>query len=181
MRRDLYVINGVSEINYDGEMSVVQAVQNTSEARIYGFEAGLKMRLSKALELNSQFTLTKGRQQHLQNEAVAVRHVAPAFGNVHMIWKHKKITIDGFLNYSGSLTFKDISQELSSHLFALDANGNSYAPSWVTVNLRTKYQLTNSLSFVGSIENISNQGYRPFASGISGPGTNLIFAIRYQK
>lgn len=181
MRRDLYVINGVSEINYDGEMSVVQAVQNTSEARIYGFEAGLKLRLSKALELNSQFTFTKGRQQNLQNESVAVRHVAPVFGNVHMIWKHKKITIDGFLNYSGSLTFKDISEELSSHLFALDANGNPYAPSWVTVNLRTKYQLTNSLSFVGSIENISNQGYRPFASGISGPGTNLIFAIRYQK
>ena len=41
--------------------------------------------------------------------------------------------------------------------------------------------LEDSIKEVGSIENISNQGYRPFASGISGPGTNLIFAIRYQK
>ena len=166
---------------YDGEISSIQAVQNTSKARIYGFEAGLKFCLSNELELSSQFSLTKGRQKTADNTDVPIRHVAPAFGNVHMIWKHKKIIMDGFINYSIGLTNKDISHELSRHLFALDANGTPYVPSWYTINIRTQYQFSKTISFASSVENIFNQGYRPFASGISGPGANLIFAITYNN
>jgi hemoglobin/transferrin/lactoferrin receptor protein len=66
-------------------------------------------------------------------------------------------------------------------LFAIDANGNPYAPAWMTFNIRAQYQFTDTLSFVSALENISNEGYRPFASGISGPGTHLIFAITYKN
>lgn len=181
MTRDAFRINGISEIVYDGELSTIQAIQNTSKAWITGFEAGLRARISKALELTSQFSVTKGRQKQGQNRDVPMRHVAPAFGNAHIIWKHNKITVDGYINYNAGLTYDDISNELSKHLFALDENGNPYAPSWHTFNLRTQYNFSKTVSFVGAIENISNKGYRPFASGISGPGTNLIFAITYQN
>ena len=181
MTRDAFNINGVTEINYDGVSSTVQAVQNNAQANIYGFEAGFQARLTKDIEITSQFSLTKGRQKNTHNAEVPVRHVAPAFGNAHLLWKHKKITLDGFINYSAGLTYKDISHELSNHLFAIDANGNPYAPAWMTFNIRAQYQFTENISFVSALENISNEGYRPFASGISGPGTHLIFAITYKN
>ena len=181
MARDNFSINGVSDIVYDEELSEIQAIQNNSEAWVTGFEAGLRARLSKALEITSQFSVSNGRQKNAQNIDSPMRHVAPAFGDMHVIWKHNKITLDGYINYNAGLSYEDISHELSKHLFALDENGNPYAPSWLTFNLRTQYNFSKTVSFVGAIENISNKGYRPFASGISGPGTNLIFAITYQN
>ena len=177
--RDFISINGASEIFYDGELCETQAVQNSSEARIYGFEAGFKARLSNSFEITSQYSLTKGKQKDRQNFDAPIRHVAPKFGNIHFIWKSDKISIDGFLNYNGSLRHYDISHELSNHLFAQDENGNPYSPSWYTLNLRSQFKFSETISFTGSIENILNEGYRPYASGISAPGANFIFAISY--
>jgi hemoglobin/transferrin/lactoferrin receptor protein len=181
MTRNDFSINGVSELIYDGELSTIQAIQNTSKAWIYGFEVGLRARFSKALELTSQYSITKGRQKNMDDRNMPVRHVAPAFGNAHIVWKQNKITLDGYINYNASLSHDDISNELSKHLFAKDADGNPYAPSWLTFNLRTRYKFSDTISFIGAIENITNEGYRPFASGISGPGRNLIFSITYQN
>ena len=177
--RDFISINGVSEIFYDGELCQTQAVQNSSESRIYGFEAGIKARLSNSLEITSQYSITKGRQKDSQNFNAPVRHVAPEFGNIHFIWKSDKISLDGFLNYNGALRGDNISHELSNHLFAQDENGNPYSPAWYTLNLRSQFKFSDTLSFIGSIENILNEGYRPYASGISAPGTNFIFSISY--
>ena len=181
MTRDSFSINGQSVIDYDGELSNVQAIQNTSKAKIYGIEAGIQLQLSNTLEITSQYSVTKGSQKNNHNIDLPIRHVAPAFGNMHIIWNKNKIILDGFMNYSGSLAYDSISHELSSHLFAVDSNGNPYAPSWCTLNVRTQYQLNENISFVGAIENILNEGYRPFGSGISGPGTNFIFTISYKN
>ena len=181
MTRDSFSINGQSVIDYDGELSNVQAIQNTSKAKIYGIEAGIQLQLSNTLEITSQYSVTKGSQKNNHNIDLPIRHVAPPFGNMHIIWSKNKIILDGFMNYSGGLDYDSISQELSSHLFAVDSNGNPYAPSWYTLNVRTQYQLNENISFVGAIENILNEGYRPFGSGISGPGTNFIFTISYKN
>jgi len=179
--RDFISINGVSEIFYDGELCQTQALQNSSEARIYGFEAGFKARFSNSFEITSQYSFTKGRQKDRYDIDAPIRHVPPEFGNIHFIWKRDKITLDGFLNYNGSLNHDEISHELSNHLFKQDENGNPYSPSWYTLNLRSQFKFSDTISFIGSIENILNQGYRPFASGISAPGANFIFAISYNN
>lgn len=74
---------------------------------------------------------------------------------------------------------KDLSPTLASYLFASDKNGNPYAPSWYTLNFRGKYQVSPSLSLVATLENITDQRYRPYASGIAAAGLNAIFAISY--
>ena len=181
IKRDFFSINGVSQIFYDGEMCSTLALQNLSRARIYGFEFGLKAQLSNSLEINSQFSLINGRQNNNNDIEVPVRHVVPTFGNAHIVWNNDKLTFDAFVNFSGSLDTDEISNELSSHLFAQDNQDRPYAPSWYTLNIRTKYKFSDTISLVGSIENISNQGYRPFASGISAPGSNFIFSISYKN
>ena len=178
--RKSFEIHGISEMFYDGEISEVQAIQNASQSWIYGFEAGLKIRFSKALKFTTQYSYVHGVQEETPGVELPVRHVAPVFGDAHLIWKHNKFQLDGFINYNGELRSSDISAELADSIFALDAQGNPYAPSWYTLNLRTQFDFNKSLSAVGTIENITNQRYRTFSSGISAPGTNLICAITYK-
>ena len=178
--RKSFEVYGISEMYYDGAVSDIQAIQNASKSWIYGFEAGLKIQFSKALEFTTQYSYVNGVQEETPGVELPVRHVAPVFGNAHIIWKNKKFQMDGFVNYNGALRSSDISAELADSLFALDAQGKPYAPSWYSLNLRTQYDFNKSLTIVGAVENITNQRYRTFSSGISAPGTNLICAITYK-
>ena len=175
-----YAVSGASVMYYDGDVNDIQAIQNASKSWIYGFEVGSKIRFSKALKFTTQFSYVHGVQEDTAGVELPVRHVAPVFGNARLIWKYNKLQMDGFINYNGTLRGSDISAELADYLFALDAQGMPYAPSWYSLNLRSQYDFNKSISVVGAIENITNQRYRTYSSGISAPGTNLIFAVTYK-
>ncbi len=179
IRRD-YELNGETEIIYDGELSTIQAIQNASKAWIYGFEVGLEVNFSKNLKLTSQYNVIGGTEDNNGVEE-PVRHVAPNFGRTHFIWKKNKFLLDAFMVYNNELSFNQLSPSESAkdYIYAKDANGNPYAPSWYTLNLRTQYQWNDKFSITAGIENITDQRYRPYSSGISAAGRNLIIALKY--
>ncbi|MBT8272082.1 MAG: TonB-dependent receptor, partial [Bacteroidia bacterium] len=180
VRRD-FSINGQTEILYDGELSNIQAIQNASKAWIYGFEAGLKISFSEHLKLRSQFSFVRGTEEDINGIEVPVRHVAPAFGNTHLIWENDKLKLDAFLVYNNELSFNQLapSEVEKAYLYARDQNGNPFSPSWYTLNLRSQYEITGMTTLTVSLENITNQRYRTYSSGIAAPGTNLILALKH--
>jgi len=179
VRRD-YSLNGETEIIYDGELSNVQAIQNASKAWIYGFEVGLKINFSKQFRLTSQYNVIGGTEEDHDIE-VPIRHVAPNFGNTHLIWTENNFKIDAFLNYNNELSFNQLapSEIEKDYIYALDENGTPYAPTWYTLNVRTQYKMNKSLLLTVSLENITNQRYRTYSSGISAAGRNLILSLKY--
>ncbi|MBT8260092.1 MAG: TonB-dependent receptor [Bacteroidia bacterium] len=177
VRRD-YQINGESEILYDGETSNVQATQNASKAWIYGFEAGLKLKFSDNLKLLSQYSIVGGTEEDENGVEVPVRHVAPAFGNTHLVWGKDKLKFDAFVNYNGELSNNQLAPSLADYLFATDKNGNPYAPSWYTLNFRSQYRYNNT-TVTATVENITNQRYRTYSSGIAAAGLNFILSVNY--
>jgi hemoglobin/transferrin/lactoferrin receptor protein len=180
VRRD-FTINGESQILYDGELSDVQAIQNASKAWIYGFEAGAKISFSKNLKLTSQYSITGGTEEDRYGAEVPVRHVAPSFGNTHLSWQKNKLKCDAFVNYNGELSYNQLapSEIDKDFLYAKDDNGNPYSPSWYTLNFRSQYQVGEALLVIATLENITNQRYRTYSSGIAAPGINLILAVKY--
>jgi len=52
-------------------------------------------------------------------------------------------------------------------------------PAWFTLNLKLSYQVNKYLNIEAGMENILDQNYRKFASGISAPGRNIIAALRF--
>lgn len=179
IRRD-FTLNGDSQIVYDGELSNVQAIQNASKERIYGFEAGIQFNFSKHLKLISQYNVIGGSEASNGIE-VPVRHIAPSFGNTSLVWKKDKIQIDAFAQYNNELSFNQLapSEQSKDFIYALDSNGNPYAPSWYTLNLRTQYQLTKAATLTAALENITDQRYQTYSSGIAAPGRNLILSLAY--
>ncbi|NAS12557.1 TonB-dependent receptor plug domain-containing protein [Poritiphilus flavus] len=180
VRRD-FDFNGETEILYNGELSNVQAIQNAAKAYVYGFEFGLDAFLTQNLSLKSNLTLTKGIEEDDSGIDSAARHAAPTFGDLHLIWKDQRLKADLFLNYNGEIDFDDLalSERNKPFLYTEDDNGDPFSPSWYTLNFRSQYQISNALSTTLSLENITNQRYRPYSSGIASAGTNLILSVDY--
>lgn len=179
VRRD-FSLNGETEIIYDGDLSNVQAIQNASKAWIYGFEVGLKYAISNRLKLSSQYSVIGGTEEE-GNIEVPIRHVAPYFGNTHLVWSNKHLKFDLFAAYNNELSFNQLapSEIEKDYIYALDENGNPYSPSWYTLNFRTQYQINKSTTITASIENITDQRYKTYSSGIAAAGRNFILALKY--
>ena len=179
VRRD-YNLNGQTQIMYDGELSNVQAIQNASKAWIHGLEVGLKIPISKTMALTSQYNVIGGTET-AGNIEVPVRHVAPDFGNVHLTWQEKLFKLDVFANYNGELSYYQLapSEIEKDYIYALDAQGQPYSPSWYTLNFRMQYEVAPSTTITASLENITDQRYKTYSSGIAAAGRNFVLALKY--
>ena len=181
IRDDFTLINGVSEIIYDGELSQIQALQNSSKSFIYGIEFGINMFLNKNFRMKSQHNLIAGYELDDLPFGMPVRHIPPNYGNFHLIYNNGDFTIDTYLNYNSKISFNNLaeSERAKPYMYALDENGNPYSPSWMTFNVRSKYSISKMLNINFAVENITNKLYRPYSSGISAPGINFIFSFSY--
>ena len=181
IRDDFTLSNGVSEIIYDGELSQIQALQNSSKSFIYGIEFGINMFLNKNFRMKSQHNLIAGYELDDLPFGMPVRHIPPNYGNFHLIYNNGDFTIDTYLNYNSKISFNNLaeSERAKPYMYALDENGNPYSPSWMTFNVRSKYSFSKMLNINFTVENITNKLYRPYSSGISAPGLNFIFSLSY--
>ncbi len=177
-----FELNGQDFIDYQGEQSRVQAIQNGEKANIYGLEVGLNYKLNDQFSIIGHYNITKGEQTEIDGNKIPVRHVAPAFGDLHLNYESKALKMGLFAQFNGSLDFNDLNpgQQDRPYLYALDSNGNPYSPSWYTLNLRSRYDFNDVFSLNVTLENITDQRYRTYSSGVSAAGRNLILGVRFQ-
>ncbi|MFD2517222.1 TonB-dependent receptor [Salinimicrobium flavum] len=180
VRRD-FDLNGQKTIDYQGEPSRVQAIMNAASAYVYGFEAGGKVKLSEKLKVTSQVSLTKGEEEQEDGTEAPLRHAAPFFGNLHLIWENDNLRFDIFAEYNGEFSFDELAptEQDKPYLYAIDLNGDPYSPEWYTLNFTSQYQLGKSWLATVTLENITDQRYRTYSSGIAAAGRNLILALQY--
>jgi hemoglobin/transferrin/lactoferrin receptor protein len=179
VRRD-YQLNGQDSIIYDGSMSKVQAIQNAAVAHVYGIQAGFEMKLPSGFGLNSDINYQKGEEEMDDGSLSPSRHAAPVFGVTRLTYSTKKLQLELNTYYQGERKHNDLpyDEQSKDEIYAKDQNGLTYAPAWYTLNFKSMYQFSEMLSLSAGIENITDQRYRSYSSGISGPGRNFIFSIK---
>jgi len=163
-------------IEYDGKQSEVLALQNASSASIYGVSASFQWAITESLKTNLKYNLTEGET----DEGKPIRHVAPTFGREHLIYETERFKADFYTIYNGSIENENLapSEQSKTHMYALNDDGAPYTPSWYTLNLKVGYRLLDQLKLQAGVENILDHRYRPYSSGISGPGRNFIITLR---
>ncbi|MEZ4882248.1 MAG: TonB-dependent receptor [Flavobacteriaceae bacterium] len=178
VRRD-FKLNGLDSIEYQGELSQVQAIQNAAIAKVYGVQAGVEVKLPKGFGFSTDVNFQKGEEELDNGEISPSRHSAPFFGVSRLNYKANKLSMELNLNYQGKRDFDDLPEEEKekTEFYALDENGNAFAPSWYTLNFKALYKMTDTFDVSGGIENLTDQRYRPYSSGISGAGRNFILAL----
>lgn len=179
VRRD-FTLNGLDSLIYNGELSQVQAIQNAASAYVWGIQAGVEIKLPYSFGFSTRFNYQKGEEELDDGSKSPLRHAGPWFGTTHLTLSVQKLKIDLYAVYNGEISYKNLSEEErgKDYLYAIDENGNPYSPGWNTLNMKMMYQLTDVFSVSIGVENITDQRYRPYSSGIAAPGRNFIFTLR---
>ena len=175
VQRD-FQVNGQDSVIYDGELSKVQALVNTGSAVLMGGSMLLEFKLDSNWTISSNVNYMYGKD----NEGYNLRHVSPLFANAHVVYTYKKLFVNAYITYNGAIKNNRMApSELDKpHIYLTDENGGLYSPSWYTLNLKTALTVSDGWLFTIGAENITNQRYRAYSSGIAGPGINLIASIK---
>jgi hemoglobin/transferrin/lactoferrin receptor protein len=179
VRRE-FQVNGQDSILYDGAMSRVYAIQNAAYANVYGFHAGIEIKLPKGFGISSLYNYQLGVEEMDNGEVSRSRHAAPAFGVTRLSYSFNKLRMQLYANYTAEVSNENLNQEEQQKpfIYAKDENGKPYSPSWYTLNFKALYQFTNHFTVSAGIENITDQRYRPYSSGMVAPGRNVVLSLR---
>ena len=107
--------------------------------------------------------------------------MAPSFGNFHLVYNKKKWEIDAYLDVNDGFSFNELapSEQTKTFIYATNSNGEPFLPSWYTLNLRSQVNVFENMKLNLSLENITDQRYRTYSSGISAPGINFVGSVQY--
>lgn len=177
VRRD-YSLNGQDSIIYDGEMSRVQAIQNAAFAYVYGVQFGIDYEIYPTLRFKARLNYQYGEEEMDNGERSRLRHAAPLFGLVSLVYQENKVRVEFYVMHNGSISAAElpISEQAKPAIYAQDENGLPYAPAWTTVNMRLSYEISPTFHINCSLENMTNQRYRPYSSGLTAAGRNFIIS-----
>lgn len=175
------IFNGSETIEYQGEDCQVQMLQNAAQANVCGVQAGVEAKFAKWFYFRGRINYQYGREELDSGEKSPSRHAAPLFGRMALGFKHDKVNVEVYSQYQGECSAEDMPEEekLKTEIYAKDANGNPYAPAWITLNLRATCNIYKGLSLSTTLENITDKRYRPYSSGISAPGRNFTISATY--
>jgi hemoglobin/transferrin/lactoferrin receptor protein len=174
VRRD-YELNGQTTMLYQGIDSRIQAIQNAAYARVYGMQWSLDAQIGSRWILTTRMNLQKGEEELDNGDISPSRHAAPFFGESSLSYAHN--------SWSGSLVYRfqgtkshsqmAITEREKTDLYALNEDNLTYAPSWGVWNLVGKYEIAFWGNMLLKVENITDQRYRPYSSGISAAGRSV--------
>jgi hemoglobin/transferrin/lactoferrin receptor protein len=179
VKRD-FKLNGQDSIMYDGQLSRVQAIQNAAVANVYGIQAGVEVKLPYGFSFSSDINYQHGEEELDDGSKSPSRHAPPLFGVTRLNFRMDKLHLQLYSNYMAERKFEDLpfGERSKVELYAKDANGNNYAPSWATLNIKAAYDLSDTFTVNVGIENMTDKRYRPYSSGISAPGRNFVYSLR---
>jgi hemoglobin/transferrin/lactoferrin receptor protein len=172
-------VDGKDSILYNGKMSKAYSIQNAAFAEIYGFHAGFEIDLPLGFYLSSRYNVQIGKEELNNGATTNSRHAAPAFGLSTLGYKKEKIHLQFYAVYSASVSYENLNEEERQKpaIYARDENGKPYSPSWYTLNMKGTFQLKKFATLNVGLENITNQRYRTYSSGIVAPGFNAIIGF----
>lgn len=151
----------------------IRAQVNANTAEIHGASLMVKAELSPQFALSHSISYTDGKD--ITNDE-PLRHTTPIFGKTELSHKEGRLRSAFYMEYNSNYTRKDIPvSEIDDKPHLYTSTGT---PGWITFNLKSSYQISESIKVNGGIENILDQHYRPTSSGISAPGRNFILALR---
>jgi hemoglobin/transferrin/lactoferrin receptor protein len=173
-----FKLDGKDSAMYNGSMTKVKATQNADNAYIYGVSGGVQFDFNERVSFKSVLNYTYGRYISSNLDTVIpLDHIAPMFGQTSLTYKAKGFDGEFFIRYNGKKSLADYSPSGEDNLQYATVNG---MPAWFTLNIRLGASLTKNLRLNVACENLTDNRYRAFASGMNAPGRNFIMSLRYK-
>jgi len=167
-----YQINGLDSIIYRGDKVNLESNQNVNSAMIYGGSFDARINFSTALIMNGSINYIIGK--NLTDET-NLSHIPPVFGRLNFTYSNKKMRVQFNSMFNAKKNLADYGPGTTDNPEEATIDGT---PSWTIFGFNASYNLTQSVTVQGSIDNIFDTHYKQFASGISGLGRNFSISVR---
>ncbi|MCK5135312.1 MAG: TonB-dependent receptor [Bacteroidales bacterium] len=168
-----YQLNGQDSLHYDGDYYLVTTNYNTGQGYIYGASMSFTSNLNPNIILKGTLNYTRG---HNITDDVPLGHIPPIFGRTSLTYRKSTFFVDTYIVYHGWKQSEDFSPYGEDN----DEEAMAYGfPSWWTANMKVGFNVGSHFDFMLAIENLFDQFYKPYASGISSPGRNFLLTARF--
>jgi hemoglobin/transferrin/lactoferrin receptor protein len=186
IQRDfLYDENGaIQQVLYDGEFGNATQHQNKDTAYITGFTVNYLGRLSNCWETTGFITYTKGRTYDT-NEPMS--SIPPLFGQFQVNYQKDKLNIGAALRFNAKKDISEfnITEGIDNHDLTPVVNATATeaiaiyygTPSWITLGFNGNYVLNENVTLQARLDNLFDEHYIEFASGVASPGRNFSFSF----
>ncbi|MFZ9718264.1 MAG: TonB-dependent receptor plug domain-containing protein [Chitinophagaceae bacterium] len=176
--------NGADSIRFMGVMSRVESLQNAAYATVWGVQLSVSWQANEKLKFISHANWISGNETDDRNSVqVPLRHAPPFYGTSIARYQEKKWMGELSAVYNSTVTNEKLapSEQAKPEIYAKHPQGRPYAPGWAVWNVRVSYQASAGFMVTAAWENITNQLYRPYSSGIVAAGSNLILSLKWSR
>jgi hemoglobin/transferrin/lactoferrin receptor protein len=150
-------------------------LQNKARARLYGLSLNASLQLGQTLSVDGVLNFTKGQFRDAINGNTPLDHIPPTHGRFVVKYHRDKWNADLSVLFNGWKRLVDYNPNGEDNLQYATPDG---MPAWYILNFRSSFELKKQIQLQISLENIFDNNYRYFASGISAPGRNLSLSLR---
>lgn len=168
------------QVKFDGELGNAVTNQNRGTAYIWGYTLNYLGKLSDTWNTSGFITYTKGRTYDT-NEPMS--SIPPLFGQFQVNYKKDKLELGADFRFNTKKDIKDfnIPEGIDNHDLTPVVNPNATeeteiffgSPGWMTLGFNGTYLVSNTFSVQARLDNIFDEHYIEFASGVAAPGRNL--------
>ncbi|QTD36612.1 TonB-dependent receptor [Polaribacter batillariae] len=182
IQRDfIYNANGTKQQQtFDGEDGNAVSNQNKGTAYITGVTASYLGRISNRWKTSGFLTYTKGKTYDTKEP---MSSIPPLFGQFEVNYNADKLEFGANIRFNAKKDIEDfnITEGIDNHDLTpvINKNGTTEqeiyfgSPAWVTLGLNGSYVVSSNFSVQARLDNLLDQHYIEFASGVSSPGRNL--------
>ncbi|MCH2022684.1 MAG: TonB-dependent receptor [Saprospiraceae bacterium] len=173
--QDPFTLNGVDSMYYDGSYRKIYANTNSGEATIWGVSANMNVEFNENIFMRMGINYIEGRELETHMDDKPLAHIPPLYGQFDLGYKRKIFQTRFNVKFNGTKKLEDYSDDSSENLDKALPEGT---PAWFTINIYASLKLHKFFSINLGVENILDWHYRPYGSGVSAPGMNIIVTLR---
>jgi hemoglobin/transferrin/lactoferrin receptor protein len=170
-----FTIGGVDSLYYDGDYYDVYANVNAGRATIWGFSSNLSIEFNPNVFMRASLTYTEGRELEIGKEPQPLAHIPPLYGQFDLGFKRRMLEARFNIRFNGSKDLAEYSEDSSENLDKALPEGT---PAWFTINVYATLKFHKQFSMNIGLENLLDWHYRPYGSGVSAPGMNIMLTLR---
>jgi hemoglobin/transferrin/lactoferrin receptor protein len=170
----------ILQVEFDGEFGNAVNNQNKGTAYIFGYTLNYLGKISKTINTSGFVTYTKGRTYDTKEP---MSSIPPLFGQFEVNYKKEKIALGAEFRFNSKKDIEDFNftEGIDNHDLTPVVNANATneediyfgSPSWMTFGVNGSYDVSANFSVQARLDNIFDEHYIEFASGVSSPGRNL--------
>lgn len=204
VRTNFSLPDGTAFLELGDEFLTTQANVNAENAYVYGTSTNVQLDFAQHWRWYTNFNWTYGRRFlpiegrfAIDEIKVPLAHIPPIYGRSSLRYQKDKWRLEGIIRYNGAKQLEDyavlnVTPDPLDRGFIINRLGSADnleetplcedgtyclgTPAWLTYNFYVQYQFGKLRAQI-SVENITDVHYRPFASGLSAAGRNLIFGV----